>query len=444
MTATTLAPPLPRESGIVHGWRAAYAVEWRKLLRQWTARLLAIVAVVGPLAYAVLLKAQSGNPTDALLGVWAHTSGYSVALVLLVFAGSWGFPIVAGLVAGDMFASEDRLGTWKTLLTRSCSRRDVFVGKVLAATTLAVAVVVLFAASSIISAVALIGSHDLVGLSGNVVSPHRAVLLVGAAWLWSILPVLAFVSLALLFSVATRSSIAGVLGPVLVALVMQLLNLVGAGRWVHLLLVASAFDGWHSFAGVHVYYVALLTASLVCLAWIGVCLAVAWWLLRRREFAGSTARTPGLRQLVIGVAITAVVISVLALGTAWGPTGVTSSRLESSITSTFGRLTAYQQRLLGRDVLFGSDLTVVASCKRPGQSSRGPGDNWNCALDVYTLAAQGGLQQFPVTYEVSVKSDGCYRAENPPTFVGGRTVTTPSGHAVINPLFVFYGCFNTL
>ena len=41
--------------------------------------------------------------------------------------------MIAGLVGGDLFASEDRHGTWKTILTRSCTRDDIFVGKLLAA-----------------------------------------------------------------------------------------------------------------------------------------------------------------------------------------------------------------------------------------------------------------------------------------------------------------------
>ena len=46
----------------------------------------------------------------------------------------------------------------------------------------------------------------------------------------------------MLFSVATRNGIVGVLGPALVDLVVQLLALVGTGVWLHLLLVSSGFD----------------------------------------------------------------------------------------------------------------------------------------------------------------------------------------------------------
>ena len=44
------------------------------------------------------------------------------------------------------------------------------------------------------------------------------------AWLTCVLPLLAYTSLAILFSVATRNGILGVLCPLLVALVTQLLD----------------------------------------------------------------------------------------------------------------------------------------------------------------------------------------------------------------------------
>jgi ABC-2 type transport system permease protein len=162
--------------------------------------------------------------------------------VILGFAGSWGFPIVAGVIAGDLFASEDRHGTWKTILIRSCTREDIFAGKVLAAGTVVVGVCLLLAASSLIAGIAVVGAHGLVNLSGVLVSPGRMVALTAVSWVYCVLPVLAYTSLAVLFSVATRNGILGVLGPLLVALATQLLDLIGRGVIVHMLLIGSAFD----------------------------------------------------------------------------------------------------------------------------------------------------------------------------------------------------------
>ena len=176
--------------------------------------------------------------------MWVHSSGFAISLVILGFAGSWGFPIVAGVLAGDLFSSEDRHGTWKTILTRSCTREDVFAGKLLAVGTFAVGLMAILAMIEPDRRGRLVGPHALVNLSGS--SPRRAVFaLTLVSWLLCTLPLLAYTSLAILFSVATRNGILGVLGPLLVALVTQLLDLIGKGVIVHELLIGSAFDGWH-------------------------------------------------------------------------------------------------------------------------------------------------------------------------------------------------------
>ena len=45
---------------------------------------------------------------------------------------------------------------------------------------------------------------------------------------------------------------------------------------------------------------------------------------------------------------------------------------------------------------------------------------------------------------MTVQSNGCYKAESPPSFVGQQTMGDANGHQVVNPLFVLYGCFNPL
>ncbi len=201
---------------------------------------------------------------------------------------------MAGVLAGDLFGSEDRHGTWKTVLTRSCTRRHLFAGKVLAVAVFAVGLLGLLAASSVLAGVLLVGAHPLVSLSGTLLSTGHCLALVAVAWLLCVPPMLAFVSLAVLFSVATRNGIVGVLGPAVVDLVMQLLALVGTGVWLHSLLVASAFDAWHPLFVAHPFYGPLVIGEAVSLVWIAACLGASWLLLRRRDFTGATvSRRPG-------------------------------------------------------------------------------------------------------------------------------------------------------
>ena len=131
--------PAPRAT-VASG--SVYRAERRKLSTQLSTRLLALFCILGPFAFAGVLKIQTGSPADTLFGVWVHQSGLALSLVVLSFCGSWGFPVLAGVLAGDIFASEDRYGTWKMVLTRSSTRRDLFAGKLLAAFTFSVGLLV--------------------------------------------------------------------------------------------------------------------------------------------------------------------------------------------------------------------------------------------------------------------------------------------------------------
>ena len=128
-----------------------------------------------------------------------------------------------------------------------------------------------------------------------------------------------------------------------------------------------------------------------------------------------------------------------------GPVGVTSARLRASLAPEFNNITLLQQSLLGRIVPAGAQLDVLPSCSQHAASAaQGPGD-WTCTLDAYIPeSGKVPFQQTPVTYDVSVQPNGCYKAESPPAFVGQQTMHDAAGHSVVNPLFVVYGCFNTL
>jgi ABC-2 type transport system permease protein len=445
---TTLAPTAPSsraDTRLTSGVRDAYDTELSKLMSQLPTRILLLICALGPLAFATVLKVQSGTPSDALFGFWVHSSGFAVSLVILGFAGSWGFPIVAGVLAGDLFSSEDRHGTWKTILTRSCTREDVFAGKLLAAGTCAVALTLVLGASSLIAGLVLVGAHPLVNLSGVLTSPGRMLALTVVSWLICLLPVLAYTSLAILVSVATRNGILGVLGPLLVALLTQLLDLIGKGVVVHELLIGSAFDGWHGLFTSHPFFGQVAIGSLVSLAWIGACLTVSWRIMRRRDFlTGVSSGGPSWTAPIKVVAIGTAVIAALAFGCGLGPTGVTAYRVASTIGQEFNNVTLLQQQLIGRRVPPNARLYIRPECNRPGAQAAGPGD-WSCYVYVFLPQPNSVAYQLEsVEYDVSVQYNGCYKAQSPPAFLGGQSMLDAAGRQVANPLFVVYGCFNIL
>jgi ABC-2 type transport system permease protein len=437
----------PRTAGRALDQRvfAAYQTELLKLSSQLAVRLLVLVCAIGPVAFSTLLKVQSGTPADALFGTYVHSSGFAVCLVVMGFAGAWGFPLVAGLVAGDQFASEDRHNTWKTILTRSCSLGELFAGKLLAAATFAVGMLVVAMISSMLAGLILVGGHGLVDLSGTLRSSGRSLVLTLVSWALCVLPLLAYVSLGALFSVASRNGIVGVVGPIVVALATTLIDLIGKGVWVHLLLIGSGFGGMYGLFTAHPFLGPLLITSLVSVVWIVGCISAAWFILRRRDFlAGSAVRAPGWHAPLRVMAATTVIVAVLAVGSNLGPIGITAPRLDAAIGSAFNNVSLLQQRLIGRIAPPGARLDVQPFCNRRGTRSQGPGD-WLCNVYVYLPQLNAvPFQRTNVEYDVSVRYDGCYKAQSPPTFIGGPTMTDDRGRNVVNPLFVVYGCFNTL
>src|SRR5262245_48064068 len=117
----------------LQGVLSVAAVERSKLADQLKIRLVLLLCVASPFAFVAALRVQSEAPTDTLFGPSVKDSGFAVPLVVLGFAALWALPVLASLVGGDVFSSEDRYGTWTTVLTRSRSRSELFAGKALTA-----------------------------------------------------------------------------------------------------------------------------------------------------------------------------------------------------------------------------------------------------------------------------------------------------------------------
>jgi ABC-2 type transport system permease protein len=214
---------------------------------------------------------------------------------------------------------------------------------------------------------------------------------------------------------------------------------------VHLLLPGSAFLGWHGLFTEHPFYGPLLISSLVSVGWIVLCLTLSWRILRRRDFlANAVNGAPDWRTPVKAVALTAALVAMLALLGNAGPTGDTEHRLSATIGEEFNHLTLLQQELIGRQVPTGATLDILPNCNRRAAKAEGPGD-WNCSLNVYLPQSHSvPFSATSVEYDVSLESDGCYKAESPPAFIGGPTMRDATGESVTNPLYIVYGCFNTL
>ena len=258
-------------------------LELRKLAGQGRVRVLFMVCAFAPMLLAIVLGLQEGLPKDTLFGRYVKDSGFALPLLVLGFAGLWGFPLLAGLVTGEVFAGEDAHGTWQLLLTRSRSRAEVFRGKLLAASLTVLALLATTAVSSLLSGLALSGDRDLVDLSGASIGGGDAVLVVLLSWASAGLPLLGFVAVSCLLSVLSRSTVVGIGGPVVLGLLMQLLALlVGLGSAANALLTAP-FLAWHGFVRADPNLRPLWQGALVCVAWSASSIVVARRALLRRD-----------------------------------------------------------------------------------------------------------------------------------------------------------------
>ena len=281
--------PRAEESGPVvsrHGVAVVWWLELVKLSGLVRVQVIAGLCVLAPFLVALAVSVQSATPADTLFGQWLHESGYALPLVVLGFAGQWVLPLLTAAVAGDIFSSEDRFGTWKTVLTRSRSRWDLFAGKGIAVLTYTVVVLGLLTAASVVAGL-LLGSAPIVGLSGQLVPASHAVTLVIESWAWQLPPLLGFAALAILLSILTRNSVIGVVGPVVIGLVLHFLSLVNLPSSVRLALLTTPFDAWHGLWTQPSYSSPLWHGLLTSAIWFVVCTTASWVVFRGRSIAVS-------------------------------------------------------------------------------------------------------------------------------------------------------------
>ena len=283
MTTLTLPSRVPTRRP---GLGAALRWELRKLRAQYRARAVLLAALLAPVAVVVVVHGQTRPPKDTLFGRFAIDNGFALALLVLGFAAQWVLPLLTAVVAGDVFASEDQHGTWKTVLTRSTGRGRLFWAKTLAASGFAVLVLAVLAASTIASSVLVVGDQPLTGLSGQLIASADALRLVAESWAATLPATLGFTCLAILLSVWSRNPAVGIAAPVVIGMVMQLVGSLGGVDAIRPYLLSTPYEAWHGLLAAPAYTGPLLEGVAVSAGWCVVTLALAYSLLRRRDITG--------------------------------------------------------------------------------------------------------------------------------------------------------------
>ncbi|WP_236654743.1 ABC transporter permease [Streptacidiphilus anmyonensis] len=421
----------------------AYRFELDKLVSQWRIRLLTLVCWTAPGLFVAAVNQQSTLPSDTLFGRWMHATGWAGPLVVLGFAGSWALPLLVSVVAGDVFAAEDRLGTWRHLLVAVRSPRRIFWAKALAALTVLVLLVAGLVASSVAGGVATAGNRPLVGLDGHTLTPSAAAGNVLLAWACALVPTLALAAIGLLGSVVLGRSPMGLLVPALVAVAMQLAQMLPLPVALRLALPGYAFVSWNGLFADPAQLDELLVALAVSLAWIVVATAVAYRLFVRRDFTNATddgtGRRMSLRAVLPLVALFALTFGGIAAATPSTGSGITQAKVQQSVATAFAHLYRLQTAELNRPAVTEAQLQVTATCDRSdGQVDPvGAGNDWRC---VVTWHLPGTTAPGNAVYQLNIASNGRIEADGdgPKEVNGYFLVHTPAGDAP-NPLWQFDG-----
>ena len=289
MTATSTLPApgkIAAGRSARPGLGAAIRWELRKLRAQHRTRAVLLGALLGPIPIALVIHAQGRPPKDTLFGRYATTNGFALALLVLGFAAQWVLPLLTAIVAGDVFASEDQHGTWKTVLTRSASRGQLFAAKSVTAIGFAVLTLLVLSASTIVSSVLVGGHGSLTGLTGQRIAPPEALRLVSESWLTAIPPTIGFACLAILLSVWSRNPAVGIAAPVVIAMVMQLVGAMGGVEALRPFLLTTPYEAWHGLLAAPRFTGPLLEGLVTSGVWVALTLALSFTLLRRRDITG--------------------------------------------------------------------------------------------------------------------------------------------------------------
>lgn len=420
-----------------------YRFELVKLVSHWRVRLLVLACWIAPALFIAGVSQQSSLPVDTLFGRWMNTTGWAGSLVMLGFAGTYALPLLTSVVAGDVFASEDRLGTWRHLLVAVRSPRRIFFAKALASLTVILLLVVGMAVSSVVGGLVAVGNQPLVGLDGHLLAPGDAAGQVLLAWVSVLAPTLALAGIGLLGSVALGRSPMGLLMPVIVAIAMDLAQMLPLPVAVRFALPSYAFIAWNGLFTTPEQLAPLLISIVVSLVWAVVATALAYVLFLRRDFTNLGYEGSGRRVLIAGalplVGLVAVAFAIVAVSTPSLGSGIEQDKLQRSLATAFGHLYRLQTQQLNRPAVTEAQLAATAACTKGDGlvAPEGPGNDWRCVVSWHLpgVAATG-----QAIYQLDVTSDGRFVADGdgPKEVNGYFQVRTPTGDQA-NPLWQFDG-----
>ena len=281
------------------------------------------------------------------------------------------------------------------------------------------------------------------GLDGHILSAAHAGGAVVLAWAIVLAPTLAFAAVGLLGSVALGRSPMGLLVPAILALVLQLAQMLPLPVYVRTALPSYAFLAWRGLFTASGQTGPIVVGVVVSLAWAVVATALAYVLFLRRDFTDVAYDGSGRRVVVQAalplVVLLGVTVAVLAPTVPASGSGVDKAKLDASLATSFAHIYRLQARELHRPDVTETQLNTSSACDKGGAlvDDNGPGNDWRC---VVTWHIPGATATGQAIYQLDVTPDGRYVADGdgPVSVNGFFQVHTPDGD-VPNPLWQFDG-----
>ncbi len=414
-----------------------------KQFSSWRVRLLILLSWLGPGLVVFAVDQQGTLPSDTLFGREMHATGWAGSLVVLGVAGTWVLPLLVSMVAGDVFAFEDRLGTWRHLLVAVRSYRRIFAAKAIASLTVILLGVTGLALSSVYGGLLAEGEQPLVGLDGHLLSGADAGVNVLLAWVCVLAPTLALAAIGLLGSVALGRSPMGLLLPMLAALGMQVAQMLPLPVAVRLALPGYAFISWNGLFTAPRQLGPLLIGVGVSLAWSLVAVALAYRAFLRRDFTNVNNDGAGRRVLVSSVlplaGLLAATTGLVAVASGSGGSGIDRDKIQQSVATAFAHIYRLQQAQMNHPPVDEAQMKTTATClKSDGLGAQeGPGNDWRCTV-YWTVPGSSVTAQG--IYQLDVTPNGRYIADGDgPVEVNGYFLIDNSGKIAPNPLWQFDG-----
>jgi ABC-2 type transport system permease protein len=287
---TSTAYPLTRSGGVRDTLGAVFATyywELRKLIAQKRSWVGLGAAAIVELVFLASIEISKVTPNDGPyadpMGAGLRHSGLALAPVVLKEIAYFGPAIIAALVAGDIVANEDGGGTLKTILVRSVRRGEILAAKMLALFTYVAVALVVFAVTGIVAGTVAWGFHPLANISGRQISALHALWLTFAAIAVYLVPTIAIASFGLLLSVATRQSVAGVVGTIFYTLALQGLAALPAIKSARPYILVTQLHAWHGPFETPTNWALIGHAIWVSALYAAPPLIAAWILFRRRD-----------------------------------------------------------------------------------------------------------------------------------------------------------------